>query len=463
MTFPILSGGLGLSVLESLIVKTVGSAGEIARKLGGTKERHQGQQPQNPNPGASGNESEGPAADQANESAQKKLAEEQANQVKATIVQQQTALADRYGHAGAKRSEEIVRASIDAINEVKMPEGVQAALTIAAQANDHAADEAKAVDAAAQDAKDKINGTGDDAGSSAGGSSAGGSADDGQSYDDGQDQGDDGYDDGDTGEEEAPAVDDTTAQPAAPPVDPSSLLGGIAPALGAAGQTAAAPFQAAADGAGQLGSALGGLAGQQSPAAPAEDDTGSESKRRERDDEDQDDDEDYQPDDAVQPETPAAAETPPPAAPSAEGDPGAGAVNAADSQADAPVDLPDGSKTPPVDKATAATMKAYMNGESIAEANQKNGRTIPAPGSVVLDPIPSAQRQPNDVAVYTDKHIAYLGNGKIWNNGVQDEKTMPEAGFLGWARPTPAPAGASGSPQAPAAAPAAQPVAAGAH
>ncbi|MCB1289610.1 MAG: hypothetical protein KDB47_18355, partial [Mycobacterium sp.] len=80
-----------------------------------------------------------------------------------------------------------------------------------------------------------------------------------------------------------------------------------------------------------------------------------------------------------------------------------------------------------------------LAGTPIPEAFGRQGITIPAPGSPVVEPLAPEVLTPGDIGVFTDRHAVALGNGK----GLLDQQIQPLAAvagptFLGWQHP-PAP------------------------
>ena len=77
-----------------------------------------------------------------------------------------------------------------------------------------------------------------------------------------------------------------------------------------------------------------------------------------------------------------------------------------------------------------------MTGTPIAEAFQRQGITLPAPGSDVPNPLDPEVLQPGDVGVFADRHALALGNGKaVLNNQIQPIANIAGPGFLGWLHP----------------------------
>lgn len=87
----------------------------------------------------------------------------------------------------------------------------------------------------------------------------------------------------------------------------------------------------------------------------------------------------------------------------------------------------------------ARAISAAVTGTPIAEAFQRQGITLPPPGSVVPNPLDPEALQPGDVGVFADRHALALGNGKaVLNNQIQPIANIADPGFLGWLHP-PAP------------------------
>lgn len=84
----------------------------------------------------------------------------------------------------------------------------------------------------------------------------------------------------------------------------------------------------------------------------------------------------------------------------------------------------------------ARAISAAMTGTPIAEAFQRQGITLPAPGSDVPNPLDPEVLQPGDVGVFADRHALALGNGKaVLNNQIQPIANIAGPGFLGWLHP----------------------------
>ena len=103
------------------------------------------------------------------------------------------------------------------------------------------------------------------------------------------------------------------------------------------------------------------------------------------------------------------------------------------------VRLPDGEIVTAASPELAEAISAAVAGTPIPEAFDRQGITIPNPGSPVADPLTPESLIPGDIGVFTDRHAVALGNGK----GLLDQQIQPLAAmsgptFLGWQHP-PAP------------------------
>lgn len=104
--------------------------------------------------------------------------------------------------------------------------------------------------------------------------------------------------------------------------------------------------------------------------------------------------------------------------------------------ADQTVVLPTGEVITASSPELARVISDAVAGTPIAEAFQRQGITLPAPGSVVPNPLVPEALQPGDVGVYADRYALALGNGKaVLNNQIQPTADIAGPGFLGWLHP----------------------------
>ncbi|MEB4209264.1 DUF4226 domain-containing protein [Mycobacterium sp. 94-17] len=108
-----------------------------------------------------------------------------------------------------------------------------------------------------------------------------------------------------------------------------------------------------------------------------------------------------------------------------------------------PVTLPDGETVTAASPQLAAAINAALGGTPIAEAFQRQGMTIPAPGTAVPNPVEALQLVPGDIGMFTDRHALALGPGKALLEGqIQPIATVRGPSFLGWEHPPAATAAA---------------------
>jgi hypothetical protein len=101
-----------------------------------------------------------------------------------------------------------------------------------------------------------------------------------------------------------------------------------------------------------------------------------------------------------------------------------------------PVSLPDGDTVTAASPQLAAAIQAAVGGAPIAEAFQRQGITIPAPGTAVANPIEPLQAVPGDIGIFTDRHALALGHEKALLDGqIQRIATVSGQSFLGWEHP----------------------------
>jgi len=117
--------------------------------------------------------------------------------------------------------------------------------------------------------------------------------------------------------------------------------------------------------------------------------------------------------------------------------------------AEAPVDagrsvvLPDGTPVTASNEKAAAATRAVLGGTDVTAAYQAQGVQIPPPGTPVTTPVDPSRLEPGDIASFEGRPpVMAAGNGKIWMDGqLQPLSAMGSAeDFLGWSRPTGAPA-----------------------
>lgn len=116
------------------------------------------------------------------------------------------------------------------------------------------------------------------------------------------------------------------------------------------------------------------------------------------------------------------------------------------------VTLPDGEVVTAASPRLAAAITAAVAGTPIAEAFQRQGITLPAPGTAVADPIDPRDVAPGDIGMLADRHALALGPDKALLDGqIQHLATVSGPDFLGWEHPPAATAAAAPTgPTAPA-------------
>lgn len=99
---------------------------------------------------------------------------------------------------------------------------------------------------------------------------------------------------------------------------------------------------------------------------------------------------------------------------------------------------PDGSSATAVSPAVASAANAHLGGASIQDAYKAAGITLPPPGTQIKDTLPSLSvAQPGDLAVFKDKYVMLLGDGKIYLDG-QEQPVSALAkltGFMAFCHP----------------------------
>lgn len=102
------------------------------------------------------------------------------------------------------------------------------------------------------------------------------------------------------------------------------------------------------------------------------------------------------------------------------------------------VKRPDGSSATAVSPAVASAANAHLGGASIQDAYKAAGITLPPPGTQIKDTLPSlSMAQPGDLAVFKDKYVMLLGDGKIYLDG-QEQPVSALAkltGFMAFCHP----------------------------
>jgi Domain of unknown function (DUF4226) len=100
------------------------------------------------------------------------------------------------------------------------------------------------------------------------------------------------------------------------------------------------------------------------------------------------------------------------------------------------VTLPDGETVTAATPQLAAAISAAVGGAPIAEAFQRQGITIPPPGTPVASPIDPAHVAAGDIGILIDRHALALGAGKALLDGqIQHIATVNGPSFLGWEHP----------------------------
>jgi hypothetical protein len=117
--------------------------------------------------------------------------------------------------------------------------------------------------------------------------------------------------------------------------------------------------------------------------------------------------------------------------------------------------LPDGTTTDARNDASAAAVRAALNGTPVADAYRQAGVDLPPPGTPVTDPLPPTQLKAGDIGVWKDHMVMALGGGKVLVSGQVQPQSSVGSGpdFLGWINPTAHAHGATDQPATPAAAP----------
>lgn len=120
-----------------------------------------------------------------------------------------------------------------------------------------------------------------------------------------------------------------------------------------------------------------------------------------------------------------------------EGDASDGEDEHADqASAERTVELPTGEVITAKSPELAKAISSAVAGTPIAEAFQSQGITIPAPGTIVTDPLDPERLAPGDIGVFTDRHALALGNGKaVLNSQIQPIASIADPSFLGWEHP----------------------------
>ncbi|APA78443.2 DUF4226 domain-containing protein [Mycobacterium avium subsp. hominissuis] len=102
------------------------------------------------------------------------------------------------------------------------------------------------------------------------------------------------------------------------------------------------------------------------------------------------------------------------------------------------VKRPDGSSATAVSPAVASAANAHLGGAAIEDAYKAAGITLPPPGTQIKDTLPSlSMAQPGDLAVFKDKYVMLLGDGKIYLDG-QEQPVSALAkltGFVAFCHP----------------------------
>lgn len=113
------------------------------------------------------------------------------------------------------------------------------------------------------------------------------------------------------------------------------------------------------------------------------------------------------------------------------------------------VTLPDGDTVTAANPQLAAAITAAVAGTPIADAFQRQGLTLPPPGTPVPNPVDPARLAPGDIGILVDRHAVALGPDKALLDGqIQHIATVSGPSFLGWEHP-PAPAAATTAPVKP--------------
>jgi hypothetical protein len=84
----------------------------------------------------------------------------------------------------------------------------------------------------------------------------------------------------------------------------------------------------------------------------------------------------------------------------------------------------------------AQVISAAVSGTPISDAFAERGIDIPAPGSLVGDPVDQGSVVAGDVGVFTDRHALALGNGKaLLDDQIEPIASVNRPGFIGWHHP----------------------------
>lgn len=100
------------------------------------------------------------------------------------------------------------------------------------------------------------------------------------------------------------------------------------------------------------------------------------------------------------------------------------------------IELPTGEVITVASPELAKAITAVVAGAPIAEAFQSEGIMLPAPGTVVTDPLDPVSLAAGDIGVFADRYALALGNGKaVLNNQIQPIENIAGPGFLGREHP----------------------------
>jgi Domain of unknown function (DUF4226) len=100
------------------------------------------------------------------------------------------------------------------------------------------------------------------------------------------------------------------------------------------------------------------------------------------------------------------------------------------------ITLPDGETVTAANPQLAAVIEAAVGGTPVGEAFQRQGITLPPPGTPVTEPIDPLQVSPADIGIFTDRYALALGPGNALVDGqIQRIDTVSGPTFLGWEHP----------------------------
>lgn len=98
--------------------------------------------------------------------------------------------------------------------------------------------------------------------------------------------------------------------------------------------------------------------------------------------------------------------------------------------------LPNGDTVTAPSPQLAAAIGDVANGVAVPEAFQRQGMSIPPPGTPVVDPIDPTRLTAGDIGMFADRHAVALGDAKALLDGqIQRVEAVSGPSFLGWEHP----------------------------